>query len=79
MKNQILDIFRKQLGDTNLSLESEYKAHPKWSSLRALIIVNDIELRTHVLLSARELSLSRSIRSLTEEIYKQAHLLSTKQ
>ena len=79
MKNQILDIFRKQLGDINLSLESEYKAHPKWSSLRALIIVNDIELCTHVLLSAKELSSCRNIRSLTEEIYEQAHLLSIKQ
>ena len=79
MENQVLDIFRKQLSDPSLHPSSDYKAHPRWSSLRALIIVNEIELCTHVLLSARDLSSCQSIGTLTEEIQKQAHLLSSEQ
>ena len=77
IQKQILDIFKKQFNDQTLLPASHYKDHPKWSSLRALIILSEVELQTHVLLSAKDIRAFASISELGEQVEKQAKLFSS--
>ena len=68
MEKRILHILSEQLKDNKISLSTNYKEHPAWSSLKALIVLNEIELQTGVLISANGLKHNDTIAALCKEI-----------
>ena len=66
----LLEIFHTHLLDKSLSIKSLYKEHPQWTSLKALVIVNEIEQKFKVLLSPEDLKMCDDIEGIIKRITK---------
>ncbi len=64
----LLHIFSKHLNDPTLRTDAAYADHAQWSSLKALVIVNEIEQHTHVLLSGADLGNHPSVQAIAAKI-----------
>ena len=68
MQHLMLSIFRKELSDPKLGLEDDYRQHPNWTSLRALIMLSEIERQTKKILSPDALRQSTSLAELATHV-----------
>ncbi len=71
MEKDVLHIFSTQLTDNTLTPATHYKAHPNWSSLAALVVLNEIEWRTSVLISIEAFNRCTAIADICREVDKQ--------
>ena len=62
---EFVEIFKNEL-ETDLDENSQFKMQQKWSSLNSLIIINEIELRSGVVLSAEDIMQTETIKELYE-------------
>ena len=67
-RSQFLNIFIEELGDNEISLASEFKGLSSWSSLLSIIIINEIELKSGIILSVRDILESNTIDELYERL-----------
>lgn len=67
-KSQFLNIFIQELGDSTITLASEFKKLNNWSSLLSIIIINEIELKTDIILSVNDIVESRTILELYQRL-----------
>ena len=70
-RSQFLNIFIEELGDKNLSLTSEFKGLSNWSSLLSIIIINEIELKSGIILSVKDIIESNTIAELYDRLITQ--------
>lgn len=67
-REQFLNIFINELGDDKLSLESEFKNLSSWSSLLSIIIINEIELNSGIILSVKDIIESTTVNELYDRL-----------
>lgn len=60
---EFVEVFRVEL-EEDLNENSLFKMQRKWSSLYSVIIINEIELRTGVVLTAEDIMQSETIKDL---------------
>ena len=67
-RSQFLTIFIQELGDHSITLDSEFKKLNNWSSLLSIIIINEIEQKTDIILSVRDIVESDTINELYDRL-----------
>ena len=60
-ESKFLHIFRVELEDPSLGMSSQFKQHPKWTSLVSIIIINEIESEFGIILEVNDIKDSDSI------------------
>jgi hypothetical protein len=65
---QFLNIFIQELGDDKVSLDTEFKGLSTWSSLLSIIIINEIELNSGIILSVKDIIESTTIDELYDRL-----------
>ncbi len=60
---EFVEVFRVEL-EADLNENSLFKMQKKWSSLYSVIIINEIELRTGIILTVEDIMQSETIKDL---------------
>ena len=64
---EFVEVFKVEL-ETDLNENSLFKQQAKWSSLNSLIIINEIELKTGIILTVEDIVQSETIKDLHNKI-----------
>lgn len=67
-KESFVQIFKTELNNDELSEHSEYKAMHNWSSLLSIIIINEVEQQSGIILTVADIKESTTLGELYDRL-----------